>query len=49
MALPGGKPQNPPEGLLQRVRQWAGFGTLVTRLFLAGLGGWIRQRLNGTG
>ena len=46
MALPSGKPQHPPPGIVKRVYQWAGFGLLLIRFFTAALAGWLRQRWN---
>ena len=47
MALPAGKPQNPPPGVLGRCYQWAGFGLLLIRLFTAALVGQFRYHWYG--
>jgi hypothetical protein len=44
MALPSGKPQDPPTGIPKNVYLWIGFSLLLVRFFYAALAGRIRQR-----
>jgi hypothetical protein len=48
MALPSGKPQDPPTGILKNIYLWIGFSLLLVRFFSAALTGRFRQRWNGT-